>query len=495
MACTPTTLLESLNEEQRRAVTTTHPGHTLVLAGAGCGKTSVLTRRIAFLVQEGVRQDRILAVTFTRAASLEMRARIKSLGVLCDHLPPPWITTFHGFGLRLLKQTVAGKPNYVRAGFETEPRLLSEPERLGLLSELLGSAALPMLPSDLLTVDALLERRRVRPTTGGGENMVLDKSLDQLQRKLSGIKRRRNLWEFSDMIGAALDLLENDSDLRDMVSGSYETILVDEFQDTNPLQIRLLRSMLKRGTKLFAVGDDDQAIYGFRGADVQPIRTFRTIFPGSQICKLQTNYRSTPSILLSANRIFRDKELAYRKILRSGRYTGVVHTRGTRPVKKRFPDETALGWWLAETSARLSKTHGVPVEEMAVLSRTNNRLDTVRRHYPQGEEAARTPRFLTIHGAKGLEFPVVFVCGLEESVFPNYRFSGKPLIRTWGDLMKYLTGSKRVAPMDCDLEEERRLFYVAVTRAERFLFLTSVRKSLHFGRTRLLKPSRFLRLI
>lgn len=485
-------LIERLDPQQRAAVTAPFDQHCLVLAGAGCGKTMVLTRRIALCAHAHCPQDRILALTFTKKAAREMRERVLSLPGIQHGRGAPFVTTFHGFGLSVLRDTIEGSPNAEMIGYGREPTLMNQRQRLEGIARVSTRQERRELRMSLFELESALASLEVNPAKLAYLPEGPRVFLRELSARLAEEKRKRSLWEFSDMILLCLNLLERYPQRARHYAEKYAYILVDEFQDTNPLQVRLLKRLIGDGNRVFAVGDDDQAIYGFRGADIGPITSFESHFAGAQVVKLEVNYRSMPAVLDTANRIFIDKPVRYRKTLRSGRYGSSRKESGPKPRKLRFRALQDMCAWIVARGIELANREQISLASMAVLFRVNESLDQARRELVRqlgtGDEP---PQFLTVHASKGLEFPVVFLCDLEESVFPSYRLQRSSRIRTWGDLIKRVISRRSRSP-HCDLQEERRLFYVGVTRAEKHLFLISVRtKELH-GRSTALRPSRFL---
>lgn len=481
-------LLNGLNEQQREAVATPAEMPALVLAGAGCGKTTVLIRRIAWLLHHGYPAQGILALTFTRLAAREMSERAHALTAGPDG-DAPMVTTFHGLGNRFLLDSVEGEPNYRRLGYATRPRLLEDREILQWLAELSSTRERRFLGVNLLGLAALLEKSRVRPEPAVDERLL--PVLSGIAARIQECKRREGAWDFGDMLLGMTELLETRPGLRRRFQQRYRAVLVDEFQDTNPLQVRLLHLLLDSDTHLYAVGDDDQAIYAFRGADTGPILQFAKHFPGARVHKLETNYRSTARILQAANRIFREKPEPVRKVLRCGK----KGPRGSRVCRHACANQDDMMAWICRRAGRISRSSGIPCHRMAVLFRVNETLGQARRYL---ESSPGTPELalLTVHGSKGLEFPVVFLCDLEETIFPSYR---KPRGRQGSSLLagfrQLLPRSAPHVPPDCNLEEERRLFYVGVTRAQQQLFLISCRYKTSRGVARPYTPSRFLHLI
>jgi len=485
-ASVPEPIAQGLNPEQFAAVTTGADQHHLVLAGAGCGKTTVLTRRIAYLRFTGVPLPAILALTFTRKAADEMAQRTASL---CKTTSLPLITTFHGFGLHVLSAEIAGQTNFSRLGFSGTVRGCEGDERLRLLAESSTTEERQFLGCSLSQLDALLERLTVFPETASSLADNKKTLLAEIAARFITKKKSLGVWDFSDLIDGVVHLFTEHQNVLAAYSKRFSHILVDEFQDTNPVQITLLRQLLGADRKLFAVGDDDQAIYAFRGADIRPTLMFSTYFPGAEILKLQTNYRSTQAILGKANKIFSDKELSYRKVLVSGLANASA---GSRPAVKRFVHQDLGAAWIVATATSLSQKKNIPLHAMAILFRTNQSQGWMQTFLTsRGLSTSDMPHLLTVHKSKGLEFPVVFLCDMEESLFPSYRIDRKKTFRSISELIRSLLAKKR--PVDeLDVSEERRLFYVAVTRAQKYLYLVHVHKRQVYGRQQTFEPSRFL---
>jgi len=477
-------ILQGLNEPQRAAVTVDTRAPVLVLAGAGCGKTTVLTRRLAFLAAGFAPAERLLALTFTRRASQEMAARTARLLQTSRPLP---VMTFHSLAFRMVGEECLGQRNYKRLGYYAMPRVLSERERLEMLADNTTPRERTALGSDLEGLDARLETHAVHPDRLKGLAHDARELVAAIAERLRAVRRRANVWLFSDIISSALELLRSSGEIDAHYRQRYRAVLVDEFQDTNPLQIRLLNALRTPDTHFYAVGDDDQAIYGFRGADTGPILGFAAQFPGARVLKLEVNYRSTPRILSAANRIARDKPEEYRKVLRAG----LDAARGARPRVRHFRGQHEMLAWIWRASHGISRRDGVPVERMAALFRVNETRSAAEEYFRgRGATSLGAPQCITIHGSKGLEFPVVFLCDLEEGILPSYRLrtGRRPWWSEW-------VGPERLTPADCNLAEERRLFYVAVTRAQRRICLLSARQRTIHGTKRRLRPSRFLRLL
>jgi superfamily I DNA/RNA helicase len=278
------------------------------------------------------------------------------------------------------------------------------------------------------------------------------------------------LLGFGDMVTLALRLLRAHADALAGCRARWPRILVDEFQDTSRDQLELVRLLAGGPARLFLVGDDDQAIYGFRGADPGNLRAALEMFPGLRVLKLETNYRSSWPIVAYANSVFRGKPAALRKRLRAG------SSRGRAPVRTLVHAEGAeQARWMIGEMERLRKDEGLAWADMAILFRINALEPYYRSALERlaGPEAAREAVLATVHAAKGLEYPAVFFVGLEDGILPHRR-GAAPLPRE-------------------RMEEERRIFYVGVTRAQRFLYLCACRPRVLRGKPVEARPSPFLR--
>ena len=497
-------LTVGLNPEQLSAVTARNSGSLLVLAGAGCGKTAVLTRRIAFLARFGISPARICALTFSRKAAEEMAHRLVKLDSSCGGENAPTVTTFHAFALKVLKEETAGRRNFDRLGFSGGAVLMEARERIEMLSRVSSAQARKTLRMSVTDLDAALELLSSFPERAVEKWGEADaKLLMKIESDFSAARRDAGLWDFSDLIGGCLELFKKFPDVAAVYAKRYDVILVDEFQDTNPMQIDLLDMLLGNSeggasATLYAVGDDDQAIYGFRGADIRPIMNFTSRFKDARIIKLQINYRSVESILNCANKLWVDKRPEYRKTLVSGLTDPPAGCR--KPRALRFRTQAQALDWIMKKADSISREANIPVCEMALLFRLNETLSSASDYLKTlessaGRDAAHPQiKMLTVHASKGLEYPVVFLCDLEEGVFPHYRMRKERGINSWADFFKALVSPKKADAPGCDLGEELRLFYVGVTRARRFLFFITASKKPVYGRMMNFAPSRFLRL-
>jgi DNA helicase-2/ATP-dependent DNA helicase PcrA len=632
-------LERDLNPPQREAVLH-QSGPVLVLAGAGSGKTRVITYRIARLVQSGVAPQALLAVTFTNKAAGEMRERAERL--LGHGASGLWIGTFHSICARLLRMYGTG------VGLSRNFIIYDEADQIALLKRILTDLGVPerlFAPKEILWTIDRAKNAGVGPADYRGGDFFTDlvaKVYPEYERRLT----EADAADFGNLLLKAVQLLAVDADLASRLADRFEHLLVDEFQDTNAVQYDLVRRLSARHHNLCVVGDDDQSIYGWRGADIQNILGFEADHPDARVIKLEQNYRSTQIILdaagaiidhnagrkakklwtekrggapivlhacederaeaslvvsqilglrRSASRTFGDFAVFYRthaqsrvleEALRSARppvpYTIVggtrfydraeikdllaylrvlvnpadevallriinVPTRGigastidrvlevarrdkvslleavrqcgaetetaeealrSGPRRKLAAFHELLGNLTEETRSEApSRAAEIVLERTGYLERlaldsspeaqgrAENLMELVAslKDYEQRSEEPTLVGFLeqvalvaavdgyaenegkvtlmTVHSAKGLEFPVVFVVGLEQGIFPH----GRAL-----DDVK-------------EMEEERRLAYVAITRAREELFLSHARQRWVFGTQQQHVPSEFLR--
>ena len=628
-------IFDTLNDRQCEAVKHTE-GPLLITAGAGSGKTKVLTCRIAHLLELGVAPYRILAITFTNKAAKEMKERVTNLvGAQADSI---WLSTFHSFCAKLLRFEVDGFHGYTR-----NFTIYDSSDQLVLVKDCLKKLNLD---------DKQFTPRSVLGTISSAKNVLMDakafatKASDFYEQKVADVYalyqeklRENNAVDFDDLLFLAVRLLQENEEVREKYQSRFQYILVDEYQDTNHAQYALTKILAARWRNICVVGDADQSIYAWRGADIRNIIDFTRDYPDAASIKLEQNYRSTKTILHAANAVIDNNESRPKKTLwtenpmgnkiihyqaqtehdEADYIAGVIYNRheishepygdmailfrtnaqsrvleeklmryaipytmvgGTKfydrkeikdvlaylrllynpedslsltriiNVPKRNIGATTMEHVAAYAEAQgislfeaLSSTDEIPVTKRAKASLENfaamifdllndiegkdvlslietvikqtgygDMLDKEAEHDPQGESRKENVgeflsvakdymdsnpegnlqdflenvalvsdvddfessdskvTLMTLHAAKGLEFPVVFLTGLDEGLFPHSRTLMDP----------------------AQVEEERRLAYVGITRAERQLYVTNAVTRTMYGRISAYMPSRFL---
>ena len=629
-------ILKGLNDKQYEAVVNTE-GPCLVIAGAGSGKTKVLTHKIAYIMGEQKALPwNILAITFTNKAANEMKERIE--GLVGDAGKDMWIGTFHSICVRILRKFID------RIGFDSSFIIFDSSDQKTLIKQCM---------KELEIDDKLLNDRSISAEISNAKNDMLEPDAyamkvhgDFRKEKIANVytlyqKRLKdnNAIDFDDIINYTIKILMENPDVLEYYSNKFQYILVDEYQDTNKSQFTLVTMLASKHGNITAVGDNDQGIYSFRGADISNILNFEKDFPGTKIIKLEQNYRCTGNILKVANAVIKNNEVKYDKKLwtenevgnlpkvfsadneyEEGRYIAeqIEHLRRNEKYKysdfavlyrmntqsraieeilrreaipykiigglkfyerKEIKDTISYLRLVQNTSDNLSLNRIInepkrgigktSLDNIAQVAEQNNvsmyeviknadqyglnrvylnsrefincmeeiiakkdeltlselikkilkdtgytralenentveaenriaNLDeflTVAMEFEEQEadsglsdflegitlssdldnmeETEETVTLMTLHSAKGLEFPVVFLVGMEEGIFPGYKSIGE----------------------QSELEEERRLCYVGVTRAKENLFLTNSRQRTTFGSTTHNLPSRFLQEI
>ena len=629
-------IIDVLNDKQKEAVLSTE-GPCLVIAGAGSGKTKVLTHKIAYLMQEkNVKPWSILAITFTNKAANEMKERVENL--VGDVAKDMWIGTFHSICVRILRRYID------RIGFTSSFIIFDSSDQRTLVKQCL---------KQLNVDDKMLNDRAVLSEISNAKNEMLEPDAYKLRtnneiRKETIAKiyelyqkrlRENNAIDFDDIINYTIRILSENPDVLEYYSNKFEYVLVDEYQDTNKAQFTLVSILAALHGNITVVGDNDQGIYSFRGADITNILNFEKDFPGTKIIKLEQNYRCTQNILDAANAVIKNNETKYEKKLWTENGKGGMITvfrgndeydeanfiveninklrreeymtyndfailyrmnsqsrsiedilrRENVPYKiigglkfyerKEIKDTIAYLRLIQNPSDNLSLTRIINepkrgigktsldnVQQIAMQSETSmydvikradefglNRVFVNSREFISQIEELRAKKdhikisdliketlnktgytkalededtteaetrlenieefltvamefeeqmaensleeflegitlssdidnaddqedsvtLMTLHSAKGLEFPVVFLVGMEEGIFPGYKSIGEPK----------------------ELEEERRLCYVGITRAKQNLFISCARQRTIFGSTSCNQVSRFVKEI
>ncbi len=628
-------LINGLNDRQKEAVLATD-GPCLVIAGAGSGKTKVLTHKIAYDIESGIKPWNILAITFTNKAANEMKERIEKL--IGDAAKDLWMGTFHSICVRILRRYID------RIGYKTDFVIFDTSDQKTLIKECLKA---------LKVDDKIFTDRGVLSEISNGKNEMLEPkaygvkySGDFRKEKIAEIYelyqrrlRENNAIDFDDIINFTIKILSENPDVLDYYTEKFKYILVDEYQDTNKAQFTLVSLLASKYGNVTAVGDNDQGIYSFRGADISNILNFERDFPGTRIIKLEQNYRCTGNILKAANAVIKHNENKYDKklwteneeghlpciycgedeydegryiveqinhlkteeyyknsdftilyrmnaqsraiediLMREGipykvigglkfyerkeikdiiAYLRLIHNSADNLSLKRIINEPKRG--IGKTSIdqiqeisdktgnsmyeiiRNAQEYGLTrvysnsrdfIEQMEYLKSKKDELKisdliketlnktgytkalenensveaetrienleeflTVAIEFEEESADNTLAEFLenitlssdidgmedqddsvtlmTLHSAKGLEFPVVFLVGMEEGIFPGYKSIGEPQA----------------------LEEERRLFYVGITRAKQYLYLTCAKHRTIFGSTSYNQVSRFVKEI
>ena len=354
--------LESLNSQQLKAVRYAE-GPLLVVAGAGSGKTRVITCRIANLIQQGVGTDHILAITFTNKAAGEMKERVRAMLVGGDG-PSPWISTFHSFCLRLLRRHVD------QLGYTKDFIIYDAVDQLSLIKQCMKSASIDegaFTPKTLLHHISGFKNDFLLPQEVDLDDLPFGpklKAAEVYPFYQAGLKRS-NALDFDDLLVMAVRLLKESPSVLDRYSDQFCHILVDEFQDTNATQYQLVKLLSSKHGNVCAVGDDDQSIYRWRGANLENILNFENDFPGTRVIKLEENYRSTQAILKAASGVVKENYNRKPKTL------WTQNEEGDPIVYYRADDETDEARTVCERALRYNREEGLLFNKMAVLYRTN----------------------------------------------------------------------------------------------------------------------------
>ncbi len=361
------TFLASLNPQQREAVI--HgDGPLLILAGAGSGKTRVIVCRIARLIlEQGVDPDSILGVTFTNKAAGEMRDRVVHLlaeNGLSDNRRP-LISTFHSFCVRVLRRYGAPLASE-RTGFGTDFLIFDDSDRKAIVKDACKHLNLWDLDLKVKTVMSAISRCKNRdlakvPLKGRDQAQTI--ALNEIYEKYEAALLAANALDFDDLLLEALRVLESFKDVREALRSRYRHLLVDEFQDTNRPQYEILRLLVGERRNVCVVGDDDQAIYSWRGANINNILGFETDFPRVKVIRLEQNYRSTQAILDASSALITHNQQRKHKSLWTDRADGA------RPALYRALDGDDEARYVAHEAEQLLEAD--PDTRVAILYRTN----------------------------------------------------------------------------------------------------------------------------
>ena len=316
--------LDNLNERQKEAAMCTE-GPLLILAGAGSGKTATMTHRIAYLIEKGISPYKILAVTFTNKAAAEMRQRVERLTGVC---PGMWILTFHSMGLRILRE------NYEAAGYEKNFVVYDTVDQKALLKNILKDLNVDPKEYPVNYIGAIISKEKEADRSPQeyleeeGEN-IKSKIIYSVYREYQSRLRKNNAMDFDDLLRNTLHLLRDYPDILGEYQRRFLYIMVDEYQDTNHIQYEIIKMLAAASRNLCVVGDDDQCIYQWRGADIRNILDFEKDFKEARVIKLEQNYRSCGNILSAAHSVIRNNKGRKAKKLWTEQEEGhkIVYTR------------------------------------------------------------------------------------------------------------------------------------------------------------------------
>ncbi len=351
---------DTLNPMQREAVFTTE-GPLLVLAGAGSGKTRALTHRVAYLIEEkGVKPWNILAITFTNKAANEMRERVNQL--VDFGADSVWVSTFHSLCVRILRRFIEN------LGYTTDFSIYDSDDTKTLMKQIF---------KDLEVNQKVLKERGVLGVISSAKNEMISPEEFLLSAKADGDSRlqrigelymeyqkrlkKNNALDFDDLLVKTVELFQAKQEVLEYYQDRFRYIMVDEYQDTNTVQFKLVSLLAAKYRNICVVGDDDQSIYRFRGANIKNILSFEETFPGAKVIKLEQNYRSTKMILDSANEVIKNN---------AGRKDKTLWTEnevGERPVFREFGSSFDEAEWVVRDIVK----KGGPWKDYAILYRTN----------------------------------------------------------------------------------------------------------------------------
>ncbi len=352
-------LLDALNQPQRDAVAGTE-GPLLVVAGAGSGKTRVLTHRLAYIIDQGMAKPwEVLAVTFTNKAAGEMKERIEAL--LGFDISRMWVSTFHSFCARFLRMEAAG------LNYPTNFSILDDDDSRSIVNRSLkeiGISGSQFAPAAVLrrissAKNKLIDAEQFANDAEGYYDQQVARVYSLYEHKI----RNSAAFDFDDLIGQSVKLLSENDDVRQRWQQRFKYLMVDEYQDTNHAQYMLLKALVGQHRNICVVGDDDQSIYGWRGADISNILSFESDFPGAKVVKLEQNYRSTQTILSAASALIKNNSSRKDKTLWSDIDGGEKLTIALLETQGDEAD-----WTITRVIERKAD---MPLRQMVILYRTN----------------------------------------------------------------------------------------------------------------------------
>lgn len=352
--------LSRLNKEQQEAVKHME-GPLLILAGAGSGKTTMMTHRIAYMLEKGVSPYNILAVTFTNKAAGEMKDRIESL---TGGTRGMWVMTFHAMCVRILR-------NHGEVlGFKNGFSIYDESDKKALLKRIVKDLKIDekIYPVSYLgSVISSCKEAEEDPDDYIENNSMNFKAetVAKVYARYMEDLQQNNAMDFDDLLWNAVKLFEASSEVLSYYQERFKYIMVDEYQDTNYLQYKLIHALAEKSHNLCVVGDDDQCIYQWRGADIRNILDFEKDFPETKVIKLEQNYRSDANILDLANSVIANNRNRKAKELWTDR------NEGSKITYRRLEDEQREAWYVGGEIQRLHDEEGIPFNDMAILYRKN----------------------------------------------------------------------------------------------------------------------------
>lgn len=350
----------TLNSEQNKAVRQLD-GPVLILAGAGSGKTATMTHRMAYMIEQGIDPHSILAVTFTNKAAGEMRSRVEDL---VGEVYGMWIMTFHAMCLRMLRYSPE------RLGYKTGFTVYDETDKKTLVKRICKELNIDdkvSSPSMIISVISKCKENEEGPEEflTSARGLLYEKHIYDVYKRYQEELMNANAMDFDDLLWNGVKLLEQNPDILAYYSGRFRYIMVDEYQDTNYLQYKLIKMLASTHGNLCVVGDDDQCIYQWRGADIRNILDFENDFSNVLTIRLEQNYRSDGNILKLANSVIKNNRERKAKALWTDRKDGAKIT------YKRLEDEKQEAWWIGSEIERLRAEEGYDYKDFAILYRKN----------------------------------------------------------------------------------------------------------------------------
>ncbi len=466
-------LLSKLDPGQLKAVTSDSK-HILCLAGAGSGKTRVLTSRVFNLVKNNnVKPENILAITFTRNSAREMRERLQKMGIDSKKM---WCQTFHAVAFRILRENFKSAKQIKIVTDKNQDKLfklciakLSMNKKFALryhdyleennwpeylFFEQITKVIKECKSRSLTLIDIVKRAKKISDDDAKNFYRLLYLIFSYYQKYLF----LNNYFDFEDLMNKAIELLANDKKVLNYYQNKFKHILVDEFQDVNFTQVKFLNLLNDKSNNLFVVGDDWQAIYGWRGGNIKYILDFKIKYKNScEAIILPYNYRSDGYIVNSASKIIRKNKKQFNKKIRPyWPYKNKILIFKAKDKKEEFE-------FVINEIKMILKKH--KHKQIMILGRNWKVLAPYIEKFGVGTEQCSVPTITTIHSAKGMESDIVFIVGLHSGRH------GFPHVKEDYEIMKVI----RDTSMNEKLCEERRCFYVGITRAKKILYLITIK--------------------